>query len=119
VRKPTKAALLSALLFPGVGHIYLKSYVVGVVLVGTSFFAILYMITKAVESALQIGEKIQNSGIHLDIETITELVSKQSNGADGQLLNIATTALIICWLIGIIDSYRVGCVRNKKHNKAN
>ncbi|MGB5606402.1 MAG: hypothetical protein WBN51_07750 [Gammaproteobacteria bacterium] len=113
MKKSTKAALLSAFVFPGLGHIYLKKYMPGVVLIGVSFVAIIYLITKAIEKALQISEKIQSGDVQLDIEAITELVSKQSIGADAQLLNIATIALIICWLTGIIDSYRVGCVRNK------
>ena len=64
------------------------------------------------EKATQISEKILNGGIHLDIETVTELASNQASGADVQLLNIATTVFVVCWLIGIIDSYRVsatGC----------
>jgi hypothetical protein len=41
------------------------------------------------------------------------MVSQQSRGADAQLLNIATTVLIICWIVGIIDSYRAGRSREK------
>jgi len=108
-----KAALLSAFVFPGVGHIFLKKYISGVTLVGASFAAIYYLISKAVERALQIAEKIQSGDVQLDITEITELVSKQSIGTEAHLLNIATAAFIICWLIGIIDSYRVGCVQEK------
>jgi TM2 domain-containing membrane protein YozV len=113
VKKSTKAVLLSAFIFPGVGHIYLKKFMPGVVLVGSSFAAISYLISRIVERAFQISDRIQRGDVQLDIETITEFVSKQSTGADTQLLNIATIALIICWLIGIIDSYRIGCVRDK------
>jgi hypothetical protein len=66
------------------------------------------------ERALQITEKIQSGDVQLDVTAITELVSKQSIGTEAHLLNIATAAFIICWLIGIIDSYRVGCVQDKK-----
>jgi len=108
MKKSTKAVLLSALVFPGVGHIFLKKYMSGVVLAGASFAAIYYLLSKMVEKALQITESIQSGDVQLDVEAITELVSKQSTGAEAQLLNIATAAFIICWLIGIIDSYRVG-----------
>jgi len=113
VKRSTKAALFSALIFPGVGHIYLKKYMAGVLLASVSFVAIYYLISKAVERAFEISEKIQSGDVKLDIAAITELVSQQSNGTDIQLLNISTTAVIICWLIGIIDSYRVACVRGK------
>jgi hypothetical protein len=62
------------------------------------------LITKSVESALEIAEKIQSGEVQLDAATITELVSKQTTGTESQLINVATLAIIICWVIGIIDS---------------
>ncbi len=112
MKKSTKAALLSALLFPGAGHIFLNKYISGIALGGVSLAAIYYLISKTVESALQIIEETQGN-VQLDVITITELLSKQSAGVESQLLNIAMAALIICWLIGIVDSYRVGCLRDK------
>ena len=85
---------------------------VGVLLDGASFNSIYYLISKAVERAFEITEKIQSGDAQLDIEAITELVSQQSSGTDVHLLNIATTTFIICWLVGIIRSYRVGSVRD-------
>ncbi|MFZ0468418.1 MAG: hypothetical protein WAL92_05815 [Thiogranum sp.] len=113
MKKSTKAALLSAFVFPGVGHVYLKKYTAGVSLAGVSFAAIYYLVAKSVETALEITGKIQSGDVPLDIGAITELVSQQSSGTDAQMLNIATTALVICWLIGIVDSYRAGRVREK------
>ena len=116
MRKSTKAALLSAFVFPGLGHFFLKKYVAGVVLVGVSFAGIYYVITKTVERALQITEKIQRGEIQPDIAAITELVSKQSTGSEVQLINIATIAFVSCWIVGIIDSYRVGCVQDREQD---
>lgn len=109
-----KAALLSAFVFPGVGHIYLKRYIPGVALVGVSLAGIYYSISKTVERSLQIVEKIQSGDVPLDVMAITELVSKQPTGTEAQLLDIATTVILICWLIGIIDSYRVGRGQDKQ-----
>lgn len=110
----TKAALLSAFVFPGVGHLYLKKHSRGVALIIASCAAIYYVMSLAVEKALQISEMVQSGDLPLDVEAITELVSRQSTGNEYLLVNIATVAFIICWLIGIIDSYRLGCVRDKK-----
>ncbi len=118
MKKSTKAALLSAFVFPGIGHIYLKKYITGVVLTGAAFAALYYLTSKTVETAFQITEKIQSGDVQLDVESITELVSKQSTGADDQQLSVATVAFIICWLIGIIDSYRVGCLRDKNNEES-
>ena len=109
----TKAVLLSALIFPGAGHVFLKKYLSGGLLIGTSLIAIGYIFTKTTEKALNIIEEIQNGNIPLDFAAITELVSKQSTATDNQLFSIATTIFIICWLIGIVDSYRFSYRRNK------
>lgn len=113
MKKSTKAALLSAFVFPGLGHLFLKKYIAGLILVGVSFSGIYYLASKAVERALEITAKIQSGEVAPDIATITALVEKQSTGAEAQLLSIATVAFVICWLVGIIDSYRVGCTRDK------
>lgn len=113
MKKSMKAALLSAFVFPGAGHIYLKKYIPGVVLIGASLVGSYYLISKTVERAFRIVEKIQSGAVQMDVAAITELVSKQSTGYEAQLLNIATVVIIICWLVGIIDSYRVGRVQDQ------
>lgn len=113
MKKSTKAVLLSAFVFPGAGHLYLKKYVPGSILAGVSLVGIYYLVTKTVERAWEIAEKIQSGAVQLDATAITELVSKQTTGTESQLINIATLAIVTCWIIGIIDSYRVGRVRDK------
>jgi len=105
---------LSAFVFPGVGHVYLKKYMAGVSLAGASFAAIYYLVAKAVETAVEITGKIESGDVQLDIGAISDLVSQQSSGSDAHMLNIATTALVVCWLIGMVDSYRAGRVQEKR-----
>lgn len=66
------------------------------------------------EQAFAISDKILSGETQLDIQAITEQVAQQSGGADAQLLNVATIALCLCWLIGIIDAYRIGRIHDKK-----
>jgi hypothetical protein len=108
MKRSTKAALLSAFVFPGAGHFFLRKYIAGIFLAAASFSAIYYIFNNALERALQITEQIQNGDVPLDVVTITELASKQPTGADAQMLNIAAVTLTICWLIGIVDAYRIG-----------
>ena len=108
MKKSTKAALLSAFVLPGAGHIFLKKYIPGVALVCGSLGGIYYLTSKTVEKGLRIAETIRSGDVQLDVAAITELVSKQATGTEAQLINIATAILIISWLIGIVDSYRVG-----------
>ncbi len=113
MNKPMKAALLSAFVFPGVGHFLLKKYIPAAVLAGTAFAGLYFLIANTVERALQIAEKIQSGEVQPDVTTITELVSKQATGTEARLLNIAAVVLLISWLIGIADSYRVGRAQDK------
>ncbi|MFA9420002.1 MAG: hypothetical protein ACERLB_07605 [Gammaproteobacteria bacterium] len=104
--KPIKAVMLSALVFPGAGHLFLKKYVSGTVFAGITVASLYFIISRTVERALEIVDKIQRGEVQLDIAAITELVSKQP--ADANLLNFTWTVLIIAWVIAIGDSYRVG-----------
>jgi hypothetical protein len=113
MKKAGKAALLSALVFPGAGHVYLKKHGRGMVLITVSIAALYFLLTKSIEHAMQVLDKIQSGAVQPDMAVIIDLVTKQMSTADSQLLNIATTALIICWVVAIIDSYRVGRAQDK------
>jgi len=119
MKKHTKAALLSIFIFPGVGHFLLKKRIQGALLAGTAFVALYFLIAKTVEKTLQVFEKVQSGEAPLDIATITQLVSSQTTGTETQLLRLATAALIISWLIGIVDSYRVGRAQGKEIDAGN
>lgn len=111
--KAIKAALLSALVFPGTGHLLLKKYLHGIVLIGVSFSVLYLVISRLIEKALQITDKIISGEVQLDVTAITELIAKQSTGSETQLLNIAEVVLVIIWLISIVDSYRIGRLQDK------
>jgi len=113
VKRSTKAVLLSAFVFPGAGHLYLKQFLIGILLSGGSASALYFIVSSAVSKALEIAETIQSEGVPLDVDAIASLVTEQSRGAESSSLSIATIALIAFWVIGIVDSYRVGRVVEK------
>ncbi len=102
-----KAVLLSALAFPGAGHFLLRKYIRGILLASVALVSLYFILSNVVDRAQQIVDKILLGEVPLDVMVIAELVSKQPTGADAEFLNYAWTALIIAWLIGIADSYRV------------
>lgn len=108
MKKSTKAVLLSALIFPGTGHLYLQKYISGTVLFGTALAGVGYSVSRTVEIISRVLGEIQNGAVPLDAAAIAELVSRQSTGPQVQLLNIATAVLAVCWLVGAVDSYRLG-----------
>jgi hypothetical protein len=112
VRYSIKAALLSALVFPGVGHLYLKRYLRGVLLAAGAAALSYFILSVALESAFDIVGKIQAGDIPPNVESISELVSKASQ-SNARSTDIATTILLALWVIGIVDSYREGRARDK------
>lgn len=84
-------------------------------MIAASFSAVYYLVSTTIEKALQIAEKIQTGEVQLDAEVIADLVSKQSE-ADTQLLSIATLTFFICWLVGVVDAYRLGSAKDKEND---
>jgi len=111
--KSTTAALLSALVFPGAGHLYLKKYITGAALVGVSCAGLYFLISKVADEASIIAEQIQSGAAPPDMATITDMVSKWSAGSQGQLLSNITVIITLCWIGGIIDAYRLGTKLDK------
>ena len=71
------------------------------------------LLSTALEKAQEISLKIQSGEIPLDITRITDEVTKQAAGGGTQLTDIVTYLLGICWLFGIVDSFRIGRLLDK------
>jgi hypothetical protein len=113
MKKSVKAALLSALVIPGAGHLYLKNHITGLVLIGAALMSLYFLVSSAMERALQVVEKIQSGEVPLDDVTIMALVSQQSTGADAGLLKFVWPVFILVWLIGVVDSFRIGRAQDR------
>jgi len=91
----------------------LKQYLRGSILMLSALIALSVIVAKAINQALTIVDKINTGEIPFEAGAITELVSKSSSGAEDSTLNIAALVVVACWLIGIIDSYRLGIIQGK------
>lgn len=103
-----KGALLSGLVFPGLGQIVLKHYRKGAFLMFVVLSALVMFVTLAVRQALAVLNKIQAAGGTLDAETINRTANQVATTHASQLLNFLLLFLIFCWIFGIIDAYRIG-----------
>jgi hypothetical protein len=117
VKRSTKAALLSGLVFPGVGHLYLKHWIVGIVLFGIAAVASWYIGAVVMDTASVIAEKIQSGTLTPDINTITRLVQEQTSGTE-QAINLARNVWLACWVIGIVGSYWQGRAQDQLEDAA-
>ena len=113
MKKSSKAALLSGLIFPGIGHIFLKEYLRGFVLVVLSLVALSVVATIAYQHALLIVDRIISGDVAVEAVAIAQAVSNSTTAADSLIENAAVIVLLGCWLAGLIDSYRLGAVQEK------
>lgn len=112
MKKSTKAVLLSGLVFPGLGHLYLKQWLAGILLSGVAAAATYYIGSVVMDTASVVVEKFQSSGVPADTDTITALVAQQTSGTE-QATNLAKTLWLACWGIGIVGSWWQGRAQDK------
>ncbi len=115
---PLKATLISALVFPGGGHFYIKRYFTGALLAGISLVCLLLLLSIAMEAAQVISQKILNGEIPLDVLRIRAEIYAQSSAIGSTRGEIATWILIVCWLASIADSYRLSRKQHQAEEKS-
>ena len=113
MKRSTKAALLSGLLFPGIGHLYLRQRRRGWALLATALAAFSVMITIATQQALTVVDSITAGGVPLDSASIEQAVEASSSQSGDFVANFCLAVLVGCWLFGIVDSFRLGAEHNK------
>lgn len=117
MKKSTKAVLLSGLVLPGLGQLYLKRWVSGLVLSGAAVYAVYFIVSIVVTTALDLTKKIESGVIPDDIETVSRLVTQQLSGSEHST-NLAMMAFGASWVIGIIGAYWCGRSQDKIEMKA-
>jgi TM2 domain-containing membrane protein YozV len=109
-----KAALLSALVFPGVGQIAIGHKKRGWLVVGFVVVLLYLIFSEAMKIAYTIVEEIQKSGAPINAAEISKATSEMVGFSDNMFLNISLIILILTWLASIIDAYWVGKKINTK-----
>ena len=112
--KSTKAVLLSALLFPGSGHFYLKKPIMGSVLTIISIVCLYFFTVSVFSLAKAISDKILTGEIAPDIIEISAAITNGLADSGLHQLNILTISIFSCWLFGMVDAYRLGRKADQK-----
>ena len=109
---------MSGLIFPGLGQVIFKHYKRGIVLMFTVFASLMVIVLKAVKFALTILEKIELDGGIIDIKTITDAATQASSTSDSLIYNLGLLLIVICWIFGIVDAYRIGKKKDLESNES-
>lgn len=113
MRKSTKAVLLSGLVFPGIGHLVFRQYLRAWLLIIGSLAAISVVVRIAFRQAESIMDRVASGEVPLDTGAISNLVANASSASDERISGIALVVYLACWLVGIIDAYRIGSAQER------
>ena len=102
-----KAALLSALVFPGTGQMYLKRYVRGLIPMVLTLTGMGVLIVQATVGALQELDKMQSQGGLVDLNAVANRAAASSASGDWYS-PLIVPMIVVCWLFSVIDAYMLG-----------
>jgi TM2 domain-containing membrane protein YozV len=103
-----RGALLSGLVFPGLGQVILKHYKRGIALMLIVLASLLVIIAQAVQQALTILEKTESEGGAIDMSTISKAATQASTTSESLIFKLLLLLIIFCWIIGVVDAYLSG-----------
>ena len=115
MNRSTKAALISALVFPGAGHLFLRKTLSAVLLIAVTFAAVYVLMSSVIQQANVIAEQILSGELQADLGSISNLVATPKD--ESSTISLATLALGIAWVVGIFDAWRVGRLQQLESNK--
>ncbi len=108
MRKSLKGALLSGLVFPGYGQFALKHYMRGIALMLMCLTGLVLIGVKVRQQVVVVLEKIEYGDGAIDMSEILNAVSLVDTTSNNLIYRFASLLLLLCWIIGVIDAYRIG-----------
>ena len=117
MKKTVKATLYSTLIFPGVGHFSLDRYRRGLIIFLPAFLSFVFLLHNALSKAFALTDKIQRGELPQDPQAIALLIAAEPTSSELLMLRIATWVLLVCWISGIIDAYRLGKIADQAQSE--
>ncbi|MRW90812.1 hypothetical protein GJ699_12505 [Duganella sp. FT80W] len=99
----TKAVLLSALIFPGLGHLVLRPRRAGrgLVFLLPAAVAVLYLLRSVMQISDQLMNELNNGTLAFDPTAI--IARTDAVSAADPLLNWISVVLFVCWIGAVVD----------------
>jgi hypothetical protein len=106
MKPTTKAALISALIFPGLGHLALKRPWRGCLFIIPALLAIGYLLRTTLELASTLVDEINSGKLGLDPVAIVERI--HASAIDSPATNAASLMILLCWVGSVADTFWLG-----------
>jgi TM2 domain-containing membrane protein YozV len=104
-----KAALLSAFVFPGVGHFILKKFWRGLCIMALVFTGLGYIIWSSMVVALRSLDDamLKVKAGNANMPELSDIVGSKTLNTD-PYYNIVSFLIVCFWIFAIIDAYQIG-----------
>lgn len=106
MKKSTVAVLLSLLVFPGAGHIYLKRRQRALVFIALAVLSGGYFAMDIFDRANAIAQRIMAGSMDIDPAAISALAVQA--GPTPFLVSLAMYVMLGCWIGAAIDAWLLG-----------
>jgi len=109
MKKSIKGALLSGLVYPGLGQLILGHITAGVIFILLTTAGFFIFICRIIQRAARVIDQILPllANNELDVNTLQELLGRNSAGEWGAE-TISLIGITGCWLAAIVHAYFVG-----------
>lgn len=108
IKRPFKAALMSALIMPGSGQMWLGKKWQGMGFMAISLGCVLVLMSFAIERAQAISDKILAGDVPLEYSAIYAQITQVPEGDAAQIATWITWLFVANWLSSIVTAYIVG-----------
>lgn len=113
-----RAVLLSGLIFPGLGQWLLGYRIRAVVFMLTVSVCLIVIIHQATQQAYVVLDQLQTAGSALDMAILWDAADQASRNIDSGIVQGALIALMLVWIAGMIDAYRIGRLKDRAEKSA-
>ncbi len=100
------AALLSGLVFPGSGQLYLKRIARGLAFIVPTAFSGSILFSSMFDRAHDLLARVESGGVPLDADALMAALAQQ--GDPGILPAMAGWVLLACWIGSTVDAWLLG-----------
>ena|SRR5471032_2363927 len=105
--KPSiKAALISGLVFPGLGHLVLKQAARGCIFMLPAAVAVIYLLRQILQLIDTLTTELNSGALPLDPVLILDRI--HASGIDNTSTNLASLICLLCWIGSIVDALWLG-----------
>lgn len=102
MNRSVKAALISVLVFPGAGHLYLKRGARGCLFLVPTVVAVMVFLNDAMEQASAIAGEIMAGTMAPDPVAMAARLEQHGGST---LATVAAGVMIVCWIGAAVDAY--------------